>query len=400
MSSPTVFRPRPSIAIVGASTRSAAASAVRAGFQPLAADLFADADLRRIATATRISPYPDGFLDWLRAVEPPAWMYTGALENHPELVDEMAWIAPLWGNPGDVLGRVRSPWELADVLGNAGLLFPETRRSCDGLPRDGSWLAKTYQGASGSGVRTLSTEYGVQSMGDASVASAEHPTSAICFQRRIAGAACAAVYVASEGGAQLLGVTRQLIGEDWLGAHGFQYAGAIGPWPVNDAARATIEQIGHVLAEQFELIGLFGVDFVLEGGNVWTVEVNPRYTASVEVVERFSGVSALALHGKACGGESRDGELGAGEMAKLTHGKATLFAKREIMISNHFADRALGEAMATPWPTLADVPVAGALVEAGRPVLTIFADGADVEEAERQLRRRVEMIEQEIYSER
>ncbi len=103
---------RPSIAIVGASTRSAAASALRAGFQPITADLFADADLRAIATATRISPYPEGLVDWLRAVEPPAWMYTGALENHPELVDQMAWIAPLWGNPGDVLTRAarRGSW--------------------------------------------------------------------------------------------------------------------------------------------------------------------------------------------------------------------------------------------------------------------------------------------------
>src|SRR6187401_3236819 len=113
---------KPPLAIVGASTRSAAASAVRAGFQPLAADLFGDADLQRIATTTRIRPYPEGLLDWMRAVEPPAWMYTGALENHPELIDQMAWIAPLLGNPGDVLARVRSPWELADVLGRAGLL--------------------------------------------------------------------------------------------------------------------------------------------------------------------------------------------------------------------------------------------------------------------------------------
>src|SRR6478672_10569785 len=147
-------RRRP-LAIVGASTRSAAASAVRAGFQPLAADLFADADLRAIATATRISPYPEGLLDWLRAVEPPAWMYTGALENHPELVDQMAWVAPLWGNPGDVLARVRSPCELEMVLRKAGLLFPETRASAEGLPLDGSWLVKSYRGASGSGVRPL-----------------------------------------------------------------------------------------------------------------------------------------------------------------------------------------------------------------------------------------------------
>ena len=144
---------KPPLAIVGASARAAAHSALRAGFQPVTADLFADADLGAFATATRIAPYPDGLLDWLRAVEPPAWMYTGALENHPDLVDQMAWIAPLWGSPGDVLTRVRSPVELLHALTSNGLLFPETRTSPDGLPLDGTWLVKTYHGASGSGVR-------------------------------------------------------------------------------------------------------------------------------------------------------------------------------------------------------------------------------------------------------
>src|SRR3954454_2137193 len=186
---------KPSLAIVGASTRSAAASAVRAGFEPLAADLFGDVDLQRIATTTRIRPYPDGFLDWVRTVEPPGWMYTGALENYPELVDQMAWIAPLLGNPGDVLARVRSPWELAAVLRGAGLLFPETRNSAEGLPTDGSWLAKTYNGASGSGVRVWSEERGARSEGENS--------DQLCYQKRMDGVPCAAVYVAGDGGANL-----------------------------------------------------------------------------------------------------------------------------------------------------------------------------------------------------
>src|SRR6478752_5928272 len=277
---------RSPLAIVGASTRSAAASTLRAGFQPLAADLFADADLRQIATATRISPYPEGFVDWMRTIEPPAWMYTGALENHPDLVDQLAWIAPLWGNPGEVLARVRSPWDLSQSLTNAGLLFPEICNSADGLPRDGSWLFKTYSGASGSGVRAWNAE-----------SSKEHRAKSEevigCYQKRIEGVPCAAVFVATDGAAKLLGVTRQLIGEPWLGSHGFQYSGAIGPLPVSEFVRNTLEELGNVLAADFELIGLFGVDFILHGESVWTLEVNPRYTASVEIVERFTGVSAI-----------------------------------------------------------------------------------------------------------
>jgi predicted ATP-grasp superfamily ATP-dependent carboligase len=374
------------LAIVGASTRSAAASAVRAGFHPLAADLFADADLQRIATTTRIRPYPEGFLDWMRTVEPPGWMYTGALENYPELVDQMAWIAPLLGNPGEVLARVRSPWELSDSLRSAGLLFPETRASAEGLPIDGSWLAKTYNGASGSGVRVFGGN--------------ENATDQACYQKRIDGTPCAAVYVASQGEAQLLGVTRQIIGEPWLRARGFQYAGSIGPWPISESTRATLVRLGNVLSAQFELAGLFGVDFVLDSEQVWTVEVNPRYTASVEIVERCTGARAIEAHVAACGdltfdsGRADDSPTCDGANC---HGKATLFVNRDVVISQEFADYSIAESLRSPWPMLGDVSAAGTPIENGRPVLTIFASGTSVAEVERRLRERVVEVERRLY---
>jgi predicted ATP-grasp superfamily ATP-dependent carboligase len=379
---------KPPLAIVGASTRSAAASAVRAGFQPLAADLFADADLRQIATTTRISPYPEGFIDWLRTVEPLAWMYTGALENHPELVDQMAWIAPLLGNPGDVLARVRSPWALATALHGAGLLFPETRDSADGIPRDGSWLMKTYRGASGSGVRAWNEDQ-LKEGGE------ESGPEKCCYQKRIEGTPCAAVFVASRGQAQLLGITRQLIGTPWLRAHGFQYAGSIGPWLVSAATRETLEQIGNVLSEQFELVGLFGVDFILDGDDAWTIEVNPRYTASVEIVERCTGVSAIAAHVAACGGTVDNSQSTRPET--VCRGKATLFANRDIVISQEFADFSIVESLQMPWPSLGDVPMAGTSVECGRPILTVFASGETVADVESQLRARVVELEKKLY---
>jgi predicted ATP-grasp superfamily ATP-dependent carboligase len=384
----------------------------------MVADLFSDADLRHFATATRVSPYPDGCVDWLRAVEPSAWMYTGALENHPDLVDQMAWIAPLWGNSGDVLAEVRSPWQLADALREAGLLFPETRSSPDGLPQDGTWLVKTYQGASGSGVRELQT----RRQGDKETRRDSSPSTDIdspclplslspcpVFQRRIAGIPCSAVFVAAAGSSLLLGLSRQLIGESWLGAHGFQYAGSIGPWPVSPGLLESIKRIGAVLAARFELIGLFGVDLIMDDHErVWTLEVNPRYTASVELIERATGVQAIGAHAAACRGlEISDCAVGVEQAARQTaigsaqsgitiHGKAILFAKSDVVISSGFAEAALAEAVRQPWPSLADVPPAGTQIEAGRPILTFFVEGATTDEVESRLRQRVTELERQI----
>ena len=107
---------------------------------------------------------------------------------------------------------------------DADLHFPAIRASPDGLPRDGSWLVKTGRGASGSGVAVLV---------DAAVGADTF------FQQRVSGVPCSAVFAATGGKSELLGIVRQLVGETWLHARAFQYCGAIGPWPVSPDTHAT-----------------------------------------------------------------------------------------------------------------------------------------------------------------
>jgi predicted ATP-grasp superfamily ATP-dependent carboligase len=217
------------------------------------------------------------------------------------------------------------------------------------------------------------------------------------FQRRIDGVPCSAVFTAIDGASVLIGVTRQLIGETWLGARGFQYCGSIGQLPVAESVRSTIEQIGQVLTEEFELTGLFGVDVVLDGDNVWIIEVNPRYTASVEICERATGIDAITAHVAGISHVPIDRLIASSVASPRTHGKATLFAKRDIEISPVFAEMSLAEALRTPWPTLADVSPAGTRVEVGRPILTVFAEGSDADDVELRLRQRALELEQLLY---
>jgi predicted ATP-grasp superfamily ATP-dependent carboligase len=160
--------------------------------------------------------------------------------------------------------------------------------------------------------------------------------------------------------------------------------------------------MGNVLAEHFELLGLFGVDFILNGDEVWAIEVNPRYTASVEVVERFTGLRAIAQHVAACGGSISSASGGVAESESPDepfHGKAILYARQDVVISRRFAEHALEQSLRTPWPALADISPAGTPVDKGRPVVTVFAVGSSATAVEQSLRDRVAQLERILYDE-
>ena len=63
-----------------------------------------------------------------------------------------------------------------------------------------------------------------------------------------------------------------------------------------DAASA----IARAVAKEFELVGVNGIDFIAADGVPYPIEVNPRWCASMELVERAYGVSMFGLHAAAC----------------------------------------------------------------------------------------------------
>ena len=117
------------VLIIGASGRAAAFSALRAGLTPHVIDLFADEDLRTVAAVQRIPSrqYPHGFVKLARQVPPMPFLYTGGLENYPDVIGAIAAERPLWGNGPEVLAKIRDPFALAKVLREAGLPYAQVR---------------------------------------------------------------------------------------------------------------------------------------------------------------------------------------------------------------------------------------------------------------------------------
>jgi predicted ATP-grasp superfamily ATP-dependent carboligase len=348
-----------SLLIFGASARAAAFSALRAGLEPWCADLFGDEDLRAKAPSLRVpaGAYPQAFLDLVCRELPGPWMFTGGLENHRLLVQEMARRRPLWGNGADALAACRSPHRVAALLAKAGLPYPALLPA-DRAPPEGRWLFKPSSGAGGAGIRAAGKRRGRGYL-----------------QEFIEGQSCAALYVGDGKQARWLGTTRQLVGENWLHAAPFHYCGSIGPLLQGPPLRQAFERLGQVLAAGCGLRGLFGIDCVLRDGVPWPVEINPRYTASVEVLEHAGGTAALTPHRRAFETGAQGPAPEPKDPADQFVGKAILFARAPLVFPGEGPWR---ESVGRPGvpdelPAFADIPRAGEMIRKGRPILTFFA---------------------------
>lgn len=376
-----------SVTCVGASVRGFAQSAARAGWRVHAVDLFGDADLRACAasfTSAAAGRYPDDLPDLVTRLPAGPWCYTGGLENHPHVVERIAAIRPLAGVGGSALRAVRDPLLLGPAVRAAGLGFPDTRTAPDDLPVDGSVLVKPRASAGGRGIA-------VWRGGPWS-----HAAEAWVWQRRVAGASWSVAFVCTATAARPWGLSRQLVGRRWCGAGRFAYCGSLGyPLARLEAdQRDRLERLGDVLVGGFGLLGLVGVDVIVDAaGDLHVIEVNPRPTASMELVERATGCSLALAHLAACG---RAPSPRAERPAAGTWGKAVLFAREEVRFDARCA--AALTALAARWAAvdgaapIADLPHDDTLIHAGRPLLTVFARADDAPAALRRLRERAAAV--------
>ncbi len=127
------------------------------------------------------------------------------------------------------------------------------------------------------------------------------------LQQYITGTPCSAVFHADGWSASLMGVTEQLVGDADFGAAAFRHCGSLGPIILSEQARAALAHLAVQLTQRFDVRGIFGVDLIMDAdGTLWPIEVNPRYVASIEVIERALSLPLLAhLENNAAHGHGR-----------------------------------------------------------------------------------------------
>jgi uncharacterized protein len=302
----------------------------------IAFDLFGDVDVRAARVVKRRSL--TALVDAAVAEPPSAVVYGASFENHPALVERLAERHMLLGNPPETLRAVRDPVQLGAALGD--LAYPRTTFT---PPSSGRWLRKPLRG--GGGIRVREWRGG-----------ALRP--ATFLQERIDGVACSAAAISDGNDAVVLGLSEQLVGQRAFGVRGHRWCGNLVP-PRTPVPLDQAQAICSRLAAAFGLRGLFGVDFVWDGERAWTVEVNPRPTASLEVIEAAYGVKVF------------DTPEVVAEPVRAA-GKAVLFATEDVVVgdSEQWLERGVR-----------DVPHPGERIAAGRPICTVVTTASTPEEA-------------------
>ncbi|MBV9741538.1 MAG: ATP-grasp domain-containing protein [Hyphomicrobiales bacterium] len=339
------------VLIAALSGRALAASARRAGYAPLVADLFGDVDTRDAAFLSRVTSG-----DLRSGLKEPALLasladlaggrrceglvYGAGFEDRPESLTRLAEHWPLLGNTGEVVSRTKDPFAFAELCRDLGVAHPMVSVAAPSDPRN--WVQKRIGGSGGAHVRAANAK--------------RVPSERIYFQRRVAGRAVSLLFLANGMDASPLGFSAQW--SEPAGESLSRYGGAVRPAGIGPRLKRRLCADTRKLSRHLGLRGLNSADFLIEGDTAWLIEINPRPGATLDLFDMPSA-PLFALHVDACRGALP-------ERAPRWRGgvaAATVYATCQIPVMPELN-----------WPAwCSDRQSPGTRVEAGAPICTVRA---------------------------
>jgi len=410
--------------LAGFNTRAFAESFVRAGFDVECVDCFSDFDHRMQCRVHPVSGKAGGtgnmadvaekVLNLLDSGKYDYFCYTSGLENQPESLAEIEKKGVrLLGNPSGTVVKVRDIFSVSRMLRNRGFSVPEavdvvkttivvnTATTCPGLADKHPgrrWLIKPLAGGGGRGI-----EFAPRS---------GRVPDGFFAQEHISGVTCSFAFVAAGGRCRLLGVSEQLIGTGVYNNRQFGYLGNILPPDLLQGYAGkmlgTLQSIAEWFSGTFGLVGLNGVDFVYDGERCWFIEINPRYTASMELMEIAGGASMAKLHFDACAGILPQENCFAAYTCRGlssrnfqvfgVFGKKIVYTGEDVqVVYPQAADAAWVEKMRALG--IRDMPHDRERIKKGSPVATVLASGENRNECVRGLEERTLLVKSFLIGE-
>jgi uncharacterized protein len=352
--------------------RALAASAARRRRPVVVVDCFGDRDTRALARDCRVVVARRGgvrfdtraLLDAAAALAPPGrcagLVYGSGFEGRTKLLARLAAGRRLYGNDPAVVAAVKDPRRFVALLDRLGIDHPDTRGTAP--PAFAGWLVKHPGGAGGAHVRA---------------AAPRRARAGSYYQRFERGRSLSALFLADGRRACVIGYNEQWAASARPGRP-FLYGGAVGgivlPSDVESDVRAKLD----ALVAATGLVGLNGLDFLLQPRRWLALEVNPRPTATVELYDADYAGGLFEWQLRAC-----EGELPVrAAPARAVRAHAVVYAPRALHVTAGWA-----------FPRWCrDVPPAGARFAPGQPFCTVHAAASDAARAVALVRRRHSLL--------
>lgn len=361
--------------LIGCSARALAAAVVASGWDATVWDQYADRDTAAFGPTFRVGNDRDrkafqqeiAFADYVVPV--------GGLENEEDnwrwLETHSRFLAPAW----ERVAQWRDPLWLQRACGNLGIAFPETAPADSnraGFTMECTRVALIKDPSRAGGLGVHWAERGERS-GSSKCRERNSRDRTLYRQSFIPGPSVSCALLCPAGHPpECIGWSAALRPDAQFEAHPFLYHGSI----LLDDPPSRYRQAYESIAGLFCHSGrphVVGLDWIDDGERLWLLEINPRWCASMELLEiRRPGCLVDGLLSK---NHVDPGRSPLADCEVLV--KRIIYAKQTLVIGEAFSDQLLAQRepqTAGSWVyQFADIPWPGQRVEEGAPICTVLA---------------------------
>lgn len=333
------------VLIAGFATRHVVQSAWRAGYEVCAIDHFCDQDLTWYAKEWSIfeelDEIPALIGDYISRHPIEAIITTSGAET-------IAGDPRFCGTPPDIAARFLDKSQIQKYFIEIGIPVPPV------LP-EGVYPAfiKPLSGAGGwrnSLVRSEAEEVAWREL---------WPDDPYIRQAPISGTPCSVSCIANGTEARAIAVNEQFMrGGD--GDRAFGFAGACTPFETDEGT--LLADIAERIVAASGCVGSVGVDFIVSEDGMYAIEINPRFQATLDIIEESIDKSVFDLHLDACRGRIPETRPSAARCVART----ILFADHDLKVKDDLKHLA---------PSVADIPWKGTEIEEGSAVISVYGRG-------------------------
>ena len=350
------------VLVAGFATRHVACSAKNAGYEVHSIDAFCDQDLQWNTESCTIfedlESLPGQIEEICKKIDPDYLVVTSGAE-------EISVSKKISGSCKDKAGIFTDKQKIQDF-------FQENSIRVPAILADGSYPAMLKPCKGAGGWRNTVVESPEEENNFCEM----WPETPYIRQEVVKGIPCSVSCIASGGRAKAIAANLQYLrGGEGDRAYGF--AGAATPF--------TAEKTGELMKEAERIASLsgctgsIGIDFILAEDGIYAIEVNPRFQATLDIIEMSTGFKIFEAHINACKGILPE----SAPKAKKVVARRIMFAERDLIVRDDLKKF---------HPHVADIPRKNSEIEEGGAIISVYGEGDTLAGAESSLDKTIKEI--------